>query len=171
MNVKFDFDPRFDLRLERNVDINPDLIWNAWTTPEILMKWFCPKPWSTIECEIDLQPGGIFRTVMQSPDGKQFPNLGCYLQTIANRRLAWTNTLLPGFRPNLIPDSSTGFFFTAMVSLEPHGSGTKYVAIARHKDESDCKAHRDMGFEQGWSICLDQLIEVIKPITGDLGNF
>lgn len=156
------FDQRFDLRLEKIVNVSPDVIWKAWTTPEILMKWFCPRPWTTVECELDLRPGGVFRTVMQSPEGQKFPNVGCYLETVTNRRLVWTNTLLPGFRPNLVPDSSTGFLFTAIVSMEMHGSGTKYVAIARHKDDVDRKKHAEMGFEQGWSICLDQLIEVMK---------
>lgn len=156
------FDPRLDLRLERIVNLSPALIWKAWTTPELLMKWFCPKPWTTIECEIELHAGGIFRTVMLSPEGQKFPNVGCYLETIVNRRLAWTNTMLPGFRPNLAPDSSAGFLFTAIVDIESQGAGTKYTAIARHKDEQDCRKHFEMGFEQGWSICLDQLIEVMK---------
>jgi uncharacterized protein YndB with AHSA1/START domain len=158
----FVFDPRFDLRLEKIVDVAPNVIWKAWTTPEILVKWFCPRPWLTLECEIDLRPGGMFRTVMQSPEGQRFPNLGCYLETITNRRLAWTNAMLPGYRPNVVGDSSTGFLFTAIVSMEPHNHGTKYVAVAKHKDETDCKKHSDMGFEQGWSICLDQLLEVVR---------
>ena len=63
-------DPRFDLVLERTVDVPKELLWAAWTTPEHLKKWFTPAPWSTSECEIDLRPGGIFRAIMQSPEGE-----------------------------------------------------------------------------------------------------
>lgn len=41
-------------------------------------------PWKTVNCEIDLRVGGIFRTVMQSPEGQQFDNAGCYLEIIPN---------------------------------------------------------------------------------------
>ncbi len=41
----------------------------AWTVPAHLIKWFTLRPWSTVECEPDLRPGGVFNTVMQSPEG------------------------------------------------------------------------------------------------------
>ena len=43
-------DPKLDLLLERTVDALPALIWQAWTTPELLKKWFTPVPWQTIDC-------------------------------------------------------------------------------------------------------------------------
>ena len=54
-------DPRLDLTLERIVDISPARVWAAWTEPEHLKNWFTPAPWKTVDCEIDLRPGGIFR--------------------------------------------------------------------------------------------------------------
>ena len=38
--------------LERVVDVSPELVFKAWTTPKHLMPWFCPKPYRTVECEI-----------------------------------------------------------------------------------------------------------------------
>ncbi len=66
--------PELDLVLERTVDVAPELVWRAWTTPELLLQWFTPKPWSTTACEIDLQPGGRFDTTMRSPEGAEHPN-------------------------------------------------------------------------------------------------
>ena len=71
-----------DLVLQRVIDISPSKVWKAWTDPQVLMKWFTPAPWKTIECEIDLRPGGLFRTLMQSPEGQTFPHSGCYLSHI-----------------------------------------------------------------------------------------
>ena len=62
-------DPRLDLLLERIVDVPPRLVWTAWTDPEHLKQWFTPASWQTVGCEIDLRPGGVFRTVMRSPAG------------------------------------------------------------------------------------------------------
>ena len=67
------FDPTHDLRLERIVDVSPSLVWAAWTTPAHILKWFTPAPWQTVDCEIDLRPGGVFRTTMRSPEGQDFP--------------------------------------------------------------------------------------------------
>src|SRR5262249_41291314 len=89
-------DPKLDLVLERVIDVPRELVWTAWTTPKHLLPWFCPKPWTTIDCEIDLRPGGIFRSVMRSPEGKEFPNVGCYLEVVPHERLIWTDALLPG---------------------------------------------------------------------------
>jgi uncharacterized protein YndB with AHSA1/START domain len=60
-------DPKLDLVLERIVDVPRERVWMAGTTPEHVKKWFTPVPWQTVDCEIDLRPGGIFRRVMRSP--------------------------------------------------------------------------------------------------------
>ena len=159
-------DPTLDLVLERIVDVSPALVWTAWTDPAHLKNWFTPAPWKTVDCEIDLRPGGIFRTVMRSPEGQEFPNVGCYLEIITNEKLVWTNALLPGFRPanpTVAEVAGCGVFsFTAVVSLEPHVNGTKYTALAMHRDEEGRKKHEEMGFHEGWGKALDQLVVHMK---------
>ncbi|MGE0153056.1 MAG: SRPBCC family protein [Reyranellaceae bacterium] len=152
-------DPKLDLVLEREIDVPVDLVWHAWTTPESIKHWFCPKPWSVTQCEIDLRPGGIFSTTMRSPEGQEFPNLGCYLEVVPNRRLIFTDTLLPGFRPSPKP------FFTAALLLEPTAKGTRYTAIAIHGNEETRKSHEEMGFHDGWNTVVDQLVAHIKAET------
>src|SRR3981189_104790 len=124
-------DSKLDLVLERVVDVPRELVWAAWTKPEHIKKWFTPAPWTTIDCEIDLRPGGIFRTVMRSPEGQEFPNTGCYLEVIENERLVWTVALGPGFRPATVPLGEIAM--TAVISLQSHGNGTKYSALAMHR--------------------------------------
>lgn len=158
MDRAFTPDPRLDLVLERVVDVPPELVWAAWTRPEHLVKWFTPRPWTTVDCEIDLRPGGIFRTVMRSPEGEDHPNVGCYLEVVENQRLVFTDALGPGWRPN--PAS----FMTAVIAIEPHGKGTKYTAIALHKDAADRGKHEEMGFHEGWGKALDQLVEHMKSV-------
>ena len=156
-------DSKLDLALERVVDVPPELVWKAWTTPEHLKKWFTPAPWTTIDCEIDLRPGGIFRTVMRSPEGRDFPHVGCYLEVVKNRKLVWTGALEPGYRPSNPAAGSP--VFTAVISLEPSGkSDTKYTALAMHRDEAGCKQHDQMGFHMGWGKALEQLVEVAKAL-------
>jgi uncharacterized protein YndB with AHSA1/START domain len=155
------FDPQLDLHFERVVDVPPELVWTAWTTPEHIKKWFTPAPWKTVDCEIDLCPGGVFRTVMRSPEGQEFTNIGCYLEIVENEKLAWTVALAPGYRP---ANGSEGLLFTAVLSFEPHEKGTKYVALAMHAKEEDRKKHEEMGYRDGWGKALDQLVAYVKSI-------
>lgn len=154
--------PELDLFLERVVDVPVELVWKAWTTPAHLMEWFCPLPWKTVECVIDLKPGGLFSTTMKSPEGQTFPNIGCYLEIIEHKKLVWTDALLPGYRPVSQPASGAGMLFTAILLLEKHGQGTKYTAIALHKDSADREKHDQMGFQIGWGTVLDQLVAYIN---------
>lgn len=158
MTSNIDIDPELDLVLERVVDVPPELVWEAWTRPEHLREWFVPKPWTLAECEVDLRPGGIFRTVMKSPEGETHPGVGCFLEIVPRERLVWTAALLPGFRPAADPDLS----FTAVITFEPEGEGTRYTAVAIHRDPEGRKQHEEMGFHDGWGAALDQLVEHVK---------
>jgi uncharacterized protein YndB with AHSA1/START domain len=156
-------DPKLDLVLERVVDVPKELVWLAWTRPEHLKKWFTPVPWQTVDCEIDLRPGGIFRTVMRSPEGQEFPNAGCFLEIVENEKLVWTGALGPGYRPR--PSARTPadpFLMTAVISLESLGARTRYTALVIHGDEESRKKHEQMGFHDGWGKALDQLVAMAK---------
>lgn len=152
-----EINPELDLVLERVVDVRPELVWRAWTEPEHLIQWFTPKPWETIACEIDLRPGGIFSTTMRSPEGEVMPaDPGCYLEVVEHRKLVFTDSLGPGFRPKGRP------FMTAIIILVPVDAGTRYTAIAMHASPEARKAHEEMGFLDGWGRALDQLVDLVK---------
>ena len=94
--TNFNINPELDLYFERIVDVPPALVWKAWTVPEHMLPWFCPLPWKTVECEVDLRPGGKFYTVMQSPEGQKIPQYGLlfrgcgeYATDLDKRASAW----------------------------------------------------------------------------------
>jgi uncharacterized protein YndB with AHSA1/START domain len=152
-------DPSRDLEFERVVDVAPELVWQAWTDPEHLKKWFTPPPWKTVACEIDLRRGGRFRTVMQGPDGEEVDSSGCYLEIVEHELLVFTDALGPGYRPVEKP------FFTAMVSLAHEGAGTRYTARAIHGSLEARDQHESMGFHEGWGTALEQLVTVMKAVA------
>jgi uncharacterized protein YndB with AHSA1/START domain len=151
-------DPALDLVLERVVDVPRTLVWQAWTRAEHVKKWFAPAPWTIAECEIDLRPGGVFRTVMRSPEGESFPGAGCILDVVENERLVWTDALGPGWRPAESP------FMTVVVTFEDRGAGTRYTARAMHRSPDDRKKHEEMGFVDGFGKCFDQLLALVRTL-------
>lgn len=163
-STKYNIDPKLDLMLERVIDVPRELVWKAWTTPEYVVKWFTPAPWQTVDCKIDLRPGGLFYTVMRSPEGEDYPNTGCFLEIVENEKLVWTDALEAGYRPVDKVGHCIDTFMTAILLLEPHGSGTKYTAIALHPTEAGRKQHEEMGFHDGWGTALDQLVEFVKTL-------
>ncbi len=152
---KTPIDPERDLVLERVVPTSRTDIWAAWTTPSLIVQWFAPKPWKTTSAELDLRPGGASKITMESPEGQEFPNVGCILECVPNERLVFTDAMEPGFRPSKEP------FFTGIIELEDVDGGTLYRAIAKHKDVETRQKHEAMGFHAGWGQCLDQLVELM----------
>lgn len=155
-------DPELDLVLDREVDVAPELVWRAWTEPELVVQWFAPEPYETSECEIDLRPGGTFRTVMRSPEGEVLDSdPGCVLEVVPGQRLVWTSALGPGFRPLGGDDMP----FTAVIELQPTGrGGTRYRAVAVHRDPEGRARHDEMGFVDGWGAALDQLVALAETL-------
>lgn len=145
-----------DLVLDRVVPTAAEDLWRGWTDPATLMRWFTPVPWRTTEAEIDPVAGGIFRTVMEGPDGERNEGTGCVLEAVPNRRFVWTSALEPGFVPVAPPEE--GFLFTAIIEFEPVDGGTRVRATARHRTAEDAAVHAEMGFEEGWGAALDQLV-------------
>jgi uncharacterized protein YndB with AHSA1/START domain len=143
--------------LEREVPASAEALWRGWTDPALLKQWFCPLPWRTTEAEIDLRPGGAFRTVMEGPNGeRQAEEAGCYLDIQPGRRLVWTDSLGPGYRPR------NNGFMTVFVTFEPlQGGRTMYRVVVTHATPEGRQQHADMGFEQGWGTALDQLVALV----------
>jgi len=158
-----------DLSLERTIDAPRSLIWKAWTDPEHVKKWWAPAPWTTSQCEMDLRPGGVFRTVMRSPEGQEFPHVGCFLELIENEKMVMTNALEPGYRPASVGKGGemadcADIPFTSVLTLKERGGKTHYSVNVLHKDEAGRRRHEEMGFHDGWNMCLDQLIDVVSQL-------
>lgn len=161
-------DTKLDLVLERELAVPVNLVWRGLTEPDLLVQWFCPKPWAIADCRVDLRPGGEFYTVMKDPEGNKFPNTGCFLEIINEKRLVWTSVLVANYRP--APLAAFGdkecahIAMTVVIELEPVSSGTRYTAHVMHNTPEQKKAHEDMGFHNGWGATITQLEELLKQL-------
>lgn len=156
-----------DLVLERTLDAPVGLVWEAYTNPEHIKRWFAPRPYEVTEVELDLTPGGIFRFRMVGPDGFDTGHgvPGCVLEVIEGKKLAWTSALGPGYRPNEMGEGCESFPFTAVVTFADAGNGkTHYKAVALHKDAADRETHEKIGFHDGWGTVAGQLEELAKSL-------
>ncbi|MBI3791191.1 MAG: SRPBCC family protein [Gemmatimonadetes bacterium] len=151
MSTSAAFDPALDLELNRLIPAPLERVWEAWTRPELLKQWYCPRPWFVSDCTIDLVPGGAFFTRMNGPAGEVFDNVGCVLEVVPHERLVTTDALLPGWRPAPEP------FMTAIIRFSREGTGTRVISQARHASTASREKHEAMGFYNGWGAASDQL--------------
>ena len=156
MNKEFTFDPKLDFAIERFIDAPARLVWEALTKPEHVMEWYMPKAWGRVaRAEMDVRPGGSFSIDIAVGDGREVPNVGCFLDVLPMKRLVWTSMLFPGYRPAVFDDIP----ITAIVTMESVGDGTRYVFTALHRNEADRETNRESGFQQGTEIAVDQFVE------------
>ena len=110
--------PALDLVLERTIPVQPERVWAAWTQPELLMRWFTPAPWKTVAADLDVRPGGRCITTMESPDGDQYPNSGCYLQVEPNRLLVFTSAMTEA-SPSIFTSLASGSALEMFAHVTP----------------------------------------------------
>ena len=149
----------FELVLTRVIDAPADKLFQCWTTPALLPKWFCPPPWGVSHAEMDVRPGGSSLVVMRGPNGEQVDNRGVYLEVVPNQRLVFTDAFTEAWVPSTKP------FMTGILTFENlDGGQTRYTAVVRHWSEEDLKMHEQMGFHEGWGIATDQLAALAKTL-------
>src|SRR5215831_10062124 len=75
-----------EIVLTRVFDAPRQMVFDAFSKPELLKRWFGPRGWSLVVCDVDLRVGGGFRFVLQGPDGRQMGMRGVYREIVAPER-------------------------------------------------------------------------------------
>jgi uncharacterized protein YndB with AHSA1/START domain len=147
------------LTISRLIAAPPSAVWNAWSVPENLAKWWIPAP---IECQVvtlDLRPGGGFVTRMREAGAADFqPHVdGCFLEAIPEKKLVFTTVLTEGWQP-----TEPLLALTAILTFAAQDGGTLYSARVLHKTPEDSAKHDEMGFYEGWGTAIGQLAGLVE---------
>ena len=73
----------------RVFDAPRDLVWDVWTDPEHLARWWGPNGFTTTTHAMELKPGGVWRFVMHGPDGRDYQNKITYVEIVKPERLVY----------------------------------------------------------------------------------
>src|SRR4029078_10639835 len=89
-----------ELVITRVFDVPARYLFEAYSKPEHLKRWFGPKGWPLTLCEVDFRVGGRYRFAMTGPSGEQnTPFGGEYLEIVPDRKIVFDNGFeLPGAR-------------------------------------------------------------------------
>jgi len=96
---------------------------------------------------------------MRGPDGATSDNPGCFLEVVPQSRIVCTSMLTGDWRPAI-----SWLPVTAMITLADEEGSTRYTATVMHPDAATRDRHEQMGFFQGWNLCIDQLDAFAREI-------
>jgi uncharacterized protein YndB with AHSA1/START domain len=132
-------DPEREIRTTRHIDAPPDMVWKAWTDPELLPKWFGPDGYHCETEEIDIRPGGRWRFTMVG-EGQRFPNLHEFGEMEPGKRLTYR---LSGFE-------DMRHHADVEVEFTPEGTGTRITMRLTFKDMKRADAMAFGALEKGY---------------------
>jgi uncharacterized protein YndB with AHSA1/START domain len=141
--------------IERIYEAPARLLFEAWSKPEHLMKWFGPVGWPLTLCEVDFRVGGRWRFAMTGSSGIQnTPFGGKYLEIVPNRKIVFDNTFeAPGAETMVMT-----------VTFEERGGKTKLTHHTLFGSIAMKAAHVGAGFVAGTNSGLDQLADVLAAM-------
>jgi uncharacterized protein YndB with AHSA1/START domain len=82
----------------RIVDAPPELVWNAWTDPDQVGKWWGPNGFKCTVQQMDVRPGGEWRLILHGPDGTDYPNRSIYVELDKPRKIVFDHDSTPKFQ-------------------------------------------------------------------------
>ncbi len=136
--------------ITREFDAPRHLIYRAWTTPELIKRWWGAERGEVTAVEIDLRVGGRWRYVSVTHDGFEFAFSGEYREIIANERLVSTEVYEPA------PDHEA----LNTLTLIEHDGRTTLTVLVEHDSKESRDAHLDSGMEPGMQDALRLLEQV-----------
>jgi uncharacterized protein YndB with AHSA1/START domain len=137
------------LEIERLIPAPPERVFEYWTEPELLAQWFGPEGCDIPTRSLDVRPGGKWRTIIRSPDGKLRTVSGVYNTIERPRRLVFTW----GWDDE---DGVRGHETEVTVTLEPTPGGTRLKLVQQDFENSEVRNLHN----GGWSSSFNKLQKI-----------
>jgi uncharacterized protein YndB with AHSA1/START domain len=152
-----------EIVIRREFDAPRQLLWDVWTRPEHIEKWWGPRCFTTRVTAMDFRAGGKWEYVMTGPDGTEYPVSGVFSEVTPPERIVTTDEFgedyderMPGV------DLPKGLVVTAV--FEDLGERSRLILTTSHATVEDRKKHEAMGVVAGWTSSFDKMDEYLAEI-------
>ena len=139
-----------ELVITRVFDAPRSLVFKAWTEPERIKQWWGPRGFITLSCEMDLRPGGTWRTRSRSPEGTEHAEHGVFREIVEPERLIFTQAWEDAEGK---PKHET---LVTVTFTEQSGKTVLTFHQGVFESVTSCDEHR-----QGWSSVFELLTEYL----------
>lgn len=154
-----------EIVIEREFNAPRELVWKAWTDPDILMHWWWPEGFTTSISKMDFRAGGKHFSCVRSPEGQESCSKSVYKEIVEPERLVMINSFTDK-ESNSVPASHYGLSqdfpeeMQITATFEEHNGKTKL--ILKNSNVGNL-SDKDRDFtRQGWNESFDKLNEYLR---------
>ena len=140
--------------ITREFNAPKHLVYKAWTTPELVKRWWSADMGETTVAEIDLRVGGSWRYVMVTPDGFEVGFHGEYHEVVPDERIVSTE---------VYEGMPEGESLNTATFTEVEGR-TILTILVQHQSREHRDAHINSGMETGLQKAMDFLEEIARSL-------
>jgi uncharacterized protein YndB with AHSA1/START domain len=140
--------------ITREFDAPRHLVYKAWTTPELVGRWWTAKRGEATVMEIDLRVGGKWRYVMVADGGMEVGFHGEYREIVPNERIVSTEVFEGA------PDAES----VNLLTLTETDGRTRLELLVQHRT----KEHRDMHINSGMEAGLQDALDLLEEVANSL---
>ncbi len=144
--------------MSRVFDAPREVVWAAFTDPKHVVRWYGGHGFSNPVCEMDVRPGGLWRHVMRTPDGVDYPMEFVFVEVTKPEKLVWQSADHGKGKPGGHPTP------LMTVTLEEDGKQTKWTLVARFAS----MAERAFAVQMGFATVLGQGTEKFNDLVKTL---
>jgi uncharacterized protein YndB with AHSA1/START domain len=141
--------------ITRDFDAPRHLVYEAWTTPELVKRWWSANRGTVTTADIDLRVGGTWRYVMTTEDGSEIAFHGEFREIVPNERIVSTEVY------EGVPDAEA----VDTLTLEDVDGRTRMTLLVQHSSKEHRDAHIESGMEAGLQDALDLLEQVAVSLA------
>lgn len=145
-----------ELLVTREFDAPRALVFRAWTTPELIARWWTARRGDVVSIEVDLRPGGRWRYVMTATGGFEVAFHGEYREIVPDERIV-TTEIFEG-----APDAGA----VTTTTFDEAGGRTTVAILVQHAT----KANRDMHLQAGMLDGLQDALDLVEDLLGELAT-
>jgi uncharacterized protein YndB with AHSA1/START domain len=151
-----------ELVIARTFDARARVVFDAWTRPELVRRWWAPKSLgvSMVSCEADVRVGGRYRYVLQPDKGDAFAFSGRYTEVTPHSRLVYTSF----FETKGVEPVGEGEAVIVTVTFDERGGQTHLVAREMYPSKEVLDGALATGMEHGLRVTMDQLDELVASL-------
>ncbi|WP_437391952.1 SRPBCC domain-containing protein [Olivibacter sp. SA151] len=163
-NLLFDFTvnkENMTIEIKREFNAGLKLVWQAWTTPELLDQWWGPQPWRAETKTMDFRVGGFWLYAMVSPEGERHYARTNFISIVKEKSFASkggfsdeNGTINPAFPVNLWENN--------FIEV---GDKVRVDMLLTYDSLADLETEIEMGFKEGMTVDFQQLDELLLTLT------
>lgn len=146
-----------EIVMTRVFDAPRQVVFDAWTRPDMLRRWFGPRGYRLVVCEVDLRVGGAWRFVVRAPDGSEMTLRGTYREIMAPERLVSTE-----FNECTAQGDAEAL---STVAFAEDGGRTTLTHTVRYPSQDIRDAVLASGMEYGVGQAYDKLAETLAAVS------